>query len=93
MLTIRDAQMQTMADTSPGRPMVAPCNPTWIEVRLVDADKRPVPGQRYRIRLPDSSLAEGVLDDEGKARFEGILQGQCSVCFPEIDSKEWKQVR
>jgi hypothetical protein len=92
MLTIRDAQMQAMAKALPGTRMVLPCKATWIEVHLVDADKRSVPGQSYRIQLPDSSITQGVLDEQGKVRIEGIMPGQCLVCFPEIDATEWQRV-
>ena len=92
MLTVRDEQMQAMAGAAPGRPMIAPCQATWIEVRLVDDDKRPVPNQRYRIRLPDSSIMEGTLDAEGKVRIDGIIAGQCQVSFPDIDEKDHKSL-
>ncbi len=92
MMTVRDSQMQSMANSAPGRQMVMPCKPTWIEVRLVDKQKRPLRGEKYRIRLPDASLVEGTLDDEGKVRLEGIVAGQCQVCFPEIDGREWRHL-
>jgi len=91
-MTIRDSQMQGMADASPGKQMIRPCEATWIEIRLVDTKKNPVPNEKYQIRMPDSSLVEGALDSEGKARLEGILPGQCTICFPNIHSKEWKRV-
>jgi hypothetical protein len=92
MLTVRNSQMQAMADAAPGRQMIAPCQATWIEVRLVDDDNQPVPHERYRIRLPDSSVMEGTLDGEGKMRVEGILAGQCQVSFPDIDGKDWRSL-
>jgi hypothetical protein len=71
--------------------MTQPCpdEATWIEVRLVDQDMNPVPGAKYRIQLPDSSIEEGVLDDQGRARFEQIIPGQAQVQFPEYDGREW----
>jgi protocatechuate 3,4-dioxygenase beta subunit len=91
MLTIRASQMQTMAEAIPGRQMVKPCDETktWVEVRLVDEEGNPVGGQRYKIRLPDSSLVEGVLDDQGTVRFDGILPGECTVSFTTVDEREW----
>ncbi len=92
MLTVRQNQMMAMADSSPGTKMVSPCDQTktWIEIHLVDSDDNPVPGERYRVRLPDASLMEGVLDREGKVRFECIVPGQAEVSFPGFDAKEWK---
>jgi hypothetical protein len=92
VLTIRGSQMRAMASASPGQQMIAPCpkQSTWIEIRLVNADDNPVPGEKYSINLPDSSLMEGVLDHEGKVRFDSIVAGQATVTFPEIDANEWK---
>jgi len=94
MLTIRDEQMDKMAEGSPGQQMIVPCEntQTWIEIRLVDSVGDPVPGERYRLRLPDASIMEGVLDDEGKARYDGIVSGSCQVSFPGLDAKEWRPV-
>jgi hypothetical protein len=94
MLTIRESQMQAMADAFPGTQMMQPCpeDATWIEVRLVDQDDTAMPGEKYRIRLPDSSLMEGTLDDEGKVRFESIMPGQAIVTFPDIDAREWNPI-
>lgn len=91
MLTVRDNQMQQMADSNPGQPMVKPCDQTktWIEFRLVDSDNQPVAGEKYKVRLPDSSLREGTLDSEGKVRFDNIIPGQASICFPDQDEKSW----
>jgi hypothetical protein len=92
MLTVRDQQMQEMAQASPGTPVVVPCDPTWIEVHLVDTEKKPIAGEPYRIKMPDMSIREGTLDEEGKVRFDGIPAGQCQVCFPRIHGKEWKRI-
>ena len=92
MLSVREQQVKRMAQASPNAPMVQPCDPTWIEVRLVDTENRPIAGEPYRIRMPDSSIREGVLDEEGKVRFEGIPGGQCQVCFPRIHGDEWSRL-
>ena len=92
MLTIRDSQMQTMAQAAPGKPMVLPCakTATWIEVRLTDEDGNAAAGTRFHIQLPDLSVMEGALDDDGKVRFEQIVAGQAEITFPELESREWK---
>ncbi len=94
MLVIRDSQMQQIANASPGTHMIAPCpaSRTWIEIRLVDQDGRPVAGERYQLRLPDTSLMEGTLDADGAARYEGIVVGQCHVSFPGFEAQEWKKI-
>jgi hypothetical protein len=93
MLTIRQAQINTMAQGSPGVRMSVPCpgDATWIEVQLVDADQLPVAGQKYLIKLPDGAVMPGKLDNEGKVRFESITPGTAEISFPEIDAREWKE--
>ncbi len=64
---------------------------SWIEIELVDEDKKPVPGERYRITLPDgTTLAEGTLDEKGRARVDGIDPGTCKVTFPDLDKDAWE---
>jgi hypothetical protein len=62
---------------------------TWIEIRLIGEDDAPIPGQRYRIELPDGSVREGTLDGEGLARVAEIDPGSCQVTFPDLDSEAW----
>lgn len=61
-----------------------------VEIDLVDADGNPVPGEPYRITLPDGTVKTGKLDDQGKARITGIVQGgSCQVCFYKRDAATW----
>jgi hypothetical protein len=64
---------------------------TWVEIEMVDAVGKPVPNQKYRIKLPDGAWHEGVLDKKGQARFSDIDPGGCDISFPEIDGREWKE--
>ena len=68
-----------------------PPTKTWVEIELVDAAGKPVPNQKYRIKLPDGEWHEGVLDQKGRARFADIDPGTCDISFPEIDGREWKE--
>jgi len=64
---------------------------SWVEVKLVDEEEKPVPGEKYRITLPDGqTLAEGTLDEKGFARVENIDPGNCKITFPELDREAWK---
>jgi type VI secretion system secreted protein VgrG len=58
---------------------------SWIEIELLDEEGEPVPGERYRITLPDGSTVEGTLDQNGFARVDGIDPGNCEVSFPDLD--------
>lgn len=59
--------------------------PSWIEIELKDEEGNPVPGESYRIELPDGSAVEGTLGADGKARVDGIEPGNCKVTFPKVD--------
>ena len=65
---------------------------SWIEIELVDEDDNGIPGEKYRITLPDGSVAEGTLDEKGLARVEGFEKGTCEVTFPELDEKAWEKI-
>jgi type VI secretion system secreted protein VgrG len=63
----------------------------WIEIELLDQDNKPVPGEPYRVTLPDgTTLAEGTLNEKGQARVEAIDPGSCKVTFPKRDKRTWK---
>jgi hypothetical protein len=91
-LIIRTEQMKQMGDARPGQPNMLPCadDPHWVEFQLVDQDGNPVPAEPYTVRLPDQSISSGMLDQDGKARFDGIVAGQASICFTGLDTNEWR---
>jgi len=65
---------------------------SWIEIKLVDEENRPVPGEKYKITLPDGeTVAGGTLDAKGFARVDGFDPGTCRVTFPELDKDSWKE--
>ncbi len=64
---------------------------TWIELQLVGEDGKPVPDEPYRVTLPDGSIEEGTLDDEGKARVDGFEKGNCKITFPNLDQEAWEE--
>jgi hypothetical protein len=86
---------QTMSPAPAGSPCqscgdppdtgISPEKKAWIAIRLVDQDNRPVPGEAYRVKLPDGSLVEDDLDEHGSARIMGIDPGTCQVSFPNLD--------
>jgi hypothetical protein len=61
-----------------------------VMIELLDAEGNPVPGEPYRIKLPDGTVVTGTLDAEGKAHHTGLEQaGSCQVCFYERDAAIW----
>ena len=65
---------------------------SWIEIELVGEDDKGIPGEKYKITLPDESVAEGTLDENGFARLEGFEKGTCKVSFPELDKEAWEKI-
>lgn len=66
---------------------------SWIEIELVDENDQPVPGERYRVTLPDGTIiAEGTLDEKGLKRIDGIDPGTCQITFPNLDKDAWKRI-
>ncbi len=59
--------------------------PTWVDIRLLDAAGNPVPGARYRLELPDGRVIEGTLDENGLGGVDGIEPGECTLTFPDLE--------
>jgi type VI secretion system secreted protein VgrG len=85
---------QSAASSAPTHNPNAPENQEkkhWIEVQLNDQDGNPVPGEVYKITLPDgTTIADGTLDDKGHARVDNIDPGTCQVTFPNLDKDSWE---
>ena len=62
---------------------------TWVAIELKDDEGNPVPGEKYRIELPDGSVKEGTLDGKGQAHVAGIDPGNCNISFPDRDQEAW----
>jgi uncharacterized protein (DUF2345 family) len=60
---------------------------TWIEAALVDMDGQPMPGERYRITLPDGTAHEGRLDAYGRVRLDQIVAGEAVIVWPDLDAE------
>lgn len=64
---------------------------TWVEIVLVDMEGKPIPGVRYRVKLPGGEVKEGVLNSYGQAGFYELDPGSCQVTFPELDMEAWER--
>lgn len=62
----------------------------WISIELRWSDGTCVQGERYEITTPDGRKFEGVTNEYGRARIEGIESaGQCKIVFPRLDRDFW----
>ena len=64
---------------------------SWIEIELVDEEGNPVPGEAYKVTLPDGTVDSGTLDDKGLVRIDGIEPGTCKITFPNLDKDAWEK--
>jgi hypothetical protein len=71
---------------------ISPEKTHWISIQLLDPHGKPVPGEDYKVILPDGNVVEGALDEKGRAKISGIDAGSCKVSFPNRDTKDWKHV-
>jgi hypothetical protein len=79
-------------DIDPVDPVAPVETKHWIEVELKDPAGDPVRFARYRIELPDGSVAEGALDAAGAARVAGLdAAGTCKISFPRLDGRALKR--
>ena len=62
----------------------------WIEIQLLGEDDQPVPWEEYSIVLPSGRELRGVLDDQGKARFDALTEtGTAKISYPNLDQDAW----
>ncbi len=68
---------------------------TFVEFQLLDAtrERKPVAGERVRVRLPDGSVQESVTNAEGVVRFDDIDPGNAQIQLPDRDDPEWRLLR
>ena len=62
----------------------------WIEIILVDAEGKPMPGVKYRITPPGGKPVEGTLNQYGQAGLYQIEPGNCKITFPDLDKDAWE---
>jgi hypothetical protein len=62
----------------------------WIEIQVVDEDGDGIPSVDYLILTPDNQQHSGVTGQDGIARLEDILPGQCQISFPKLDKDDWR---
>ena len=91
-------QQQPVKVLAKPAPTVEPASKTeepkkkaWIEILLVDADGKPMPGVKYRITPPGGAVPrEGVLNQNGQAGYYDFEPGNCKITFPDLDKDAWE---
>ncbi len=82
---------ESSADSAPGsEASEEPKKDSWIEIELVGMDDKPIAGERYRLTLPDGTVDEGTLDQNGWVRVAGFQKGECKITLPDLDQEAWK---
>lgn len=64
--------------------------PTYIDVVVVDPEGRPITDRPWRMRLPDGSIASGMLGPDGRVFLDGIEGGICTLSFPTREERDWR---
>ncbi len=83
----------TSGGSGSGASPAEPPRKVWISIELRDDAGKPVADEPYEIRVPGEELSRaGTLNRQGQARLEGVAEGECEVCFPKIDGREWSKV-
>jgi hypothetical protein len=85
-------QQQAQSQKLSRLPDPVPTKLSWIEIRLVDNNGKPVAGAAYEVIMPDGAIRSGNLSSKGVARYDQIPAGECQVKFPKLDAKEWREV-
>ncbi|MEQ1761776.1 MAG: type VI secretion system tip protein TssI/VgrG [Pyrinomonadaceae bacterium] len=67
-----------------------PKKKSWIKLKMVDEEGKPVPGQAYEVKTSDGKLRKGSLNHKGEAHIQGIEPGNCDVTFPNLDKDAWE---
>lgn len=62
----------------------------WIIVELLGENGEPIPNELCRITLPDGQIVERETNSQGRVEEYMIIEGDCSIEFPELDKDAWE---
>jgi hypothetical protein len=82
--------LEGVAEEAPLGPEAEPT--AWIAIELVDDEGNPVPDAAYRVVCSDGRVRTGTTNMDGKAREDGLVDGNCKVFFPALNPPDWKKV-
>ncbi len=69
----------------PGLPMSRPARDAQVGIELLDIDGSPRAGERYSVVLEGGATRTGELGPDGRAVFDNVAPGACTVRFPRLD--------
>lgn len=76
---------------SPTADTTAKCQKkTWIAVKVVDEDGKPVSGISVQLTGPDGTAGTYALSKKGEVKVKDIDPGKWKVAFPDIYDVEWR---
>lgn len=61
----------------------------WLELDLKDELGAPLARERYQVTTGAGAVLEGYLDDRGRARLDGLPEGDCTVRFPSCGAEDF----
>ena len=84
------------ADVPDDRPVLGPDDTppdetSFVAVRLVDQTGAPLARRRFILGTPDRDERTGTTDGTGRARFDGVRPGSCSVVFDDFDVSDFRE--
>ena len=59
---------------------------------LVDEDRKAVPSEKYRVKTPDGTVCQGILDEDEFVRITDIDAATCVFTLPYLDQDAWTPV-
>jgi hypothetical protein len=65
---------------------------TWIEIRLVGDNDRPLSGEKLTLTLPTGEAQVGSFDERGTRLVVGLEPGKCRFSLPHLDHAAWSTV-
>ncbi len=64
---------------------------TFIDIKLIDKEGKPVPNEPFRVKDSAGQSHNGSLDENGFAHVDPVAPGDCEIRFPRRDLTVWRR--
>ncbi|MEZ5347346.1 MAG: type VI secretion system tip protein TssI/VgrG [Pyrinomonadaceae bacterium] len=64
---------------------------SWVKIKLVDEEGKPVTGVSFKVTTPDGRVASGSTNKDGQGEVKNIDPGNCKITFPDLDKDAWEE--